>query len=142
MLVFTITLDADMAQSNDNNVIPIRSRMGRPTKYSDEIHEKALQYIDGGWREKGHNHPSLVGFARSIKVSKQTLYNWGEKHPEFLDTLDELQAEQEFTVLDNALTGDYVAPISKLVLSNHGYSDKVQQDNISSDGSFTFSWEE
>ena len=131
-----------MAQSNDDNVIPIRSRMGRPTKYSEEIHEKALQYIDGGWREKGHKHPSLVGFARSIKVSKQTLYNWGEKHPEFLDTLDELQAEQEFTVLDNALTGDYVAPISKLVLSNHGYSDKVQQDNISSDGSFTFSWEE
>ena len=83
MLVFTITLDAAMAQGNDDNVIPIRSRMGRPTKYSEEIHELALKYIDGGWREKGHNHPSLVGFARTIKVSKKTLYNWERNIPTF-----------------------------------------------------------
>lgn len=118
-------------------------KMARPTKLTDEIKKQAEDYADGGWESiDGHAIPSVVGLARVIGVAKSTVYLWAEKDPEFSDTLSAINSEQEFTALNRALTGDYVAPIAKLVLANHEYSDKVQQDNISSDGSFSFSWEE
>ena len=136
MLVFTYALDADTAQGIDMTV-------GRPTKLTDEIRKQAQEYADGGWQFiDGHNIPSVVGLARVLKVSKKTLYNWGNSDDDFLHTLESINSEQEFTALNRALVGDYVAPIAKLVLANHDYSDKVQQDNISSDGSFSFSWED
>jgi hypothetical protein len=116
--------------------------MARPTKLTDEIRKQAQEYADGGWQFiDGHNIPSVVGLARVLRVSKKTLYNWGNSDDEFLHTLDEISAEQEFTALNRALIGDYVAPIAKLVLANHDYSDKTQTDHVSSDGSIKISWE-
>ena len=40
-------------------------------------------------------------------------------------------------MLSGGLGGAYNAAITKLMLANHGYSEKVQQDNTSSDGSMT-----
>ena len=128
-----------MAQSN---VIDIRTRRGRPTKLTDEIKEKAYDYIEGAWETKAkQNHPSVVGFATWIKVSRKTIYNWAESDEDFLHILGEINSLQEFTVLDRSLVGDYVAPLAKLVLGKHDYHDKAQTDHISSDGSFTVSWE-
>ena len=135
MLVFTYALDADTAQG-------MNMKEGRPTKYDPAFVDKAYEYAEGGWEKCNHNHPSVIGFARSLRVARSTIYKWAQEHPEFSDTLEHIGSEQEFTVLDKALVGDYVAPIAKLVLANHDYSDKVQQDNISSDGSFSFSWED
>lgn len=109
---------------------------GRNTLYEEGFVKKGQDYADGGWKEcDGHSIPSVVGFARILKVSKKTLYNWADKYPEFLHTLDEIQAEQEFVALNKGATGEFAQPTTKLVLHNHGYSDKIQQDNTSSDGS-------
>lgn len=95
---------------------------GRPTKYNEEILERARAYMVAA-----PVVPSVAGLARELSVSKQTLFNWGEQHPEFMDTLEEIKAEQESRLIANGLSGEFNSTITKLMLANHGYSDKVDQ---------------
>lgn len=44
---------------------------------------------------------------------------------------------QEKISLTGGLSGEMNSTIVKLLLANHGYSDRVQQDSISSDGSMS-----
>jgi hypothetical protein len=115
---------------------------GRPTKYDPAFIDLAYAYAEGDWESvHNHNHPSVIGFARTLRVARSTIYKWAQEHPDFSDTLEHIGSEQEFTVLDKALVGEYVAPLAKLVLANHDYSDKTQTDHVSSDGSIKISWE-
>lgn len=107
---------------------------GRPTAYNDEIQAKADAYVDGGFIECGDVVPSRAGLALELGVARETLSNW-EKHPAFLGTLRKVSSLQERISLNGGLKGDLNSTIVKLLLANHGYSDKVQQDNVSSDGS-------
>ncbi len=107
---------------------------GRPTDYNEEVQAKADAYVDGGFIECGDIVPSRAGLAVELRCSRQTLTNW-EKIPQFLDTLGRLSFLQERISLNGGLRGDLNSTIVKLLLANHGYSDKVQQDVVSSDGS-------
>lgn len=53
--------------------------MARPTDYDPEYCERVV--------ELGREGESVVGIAADLGVSKQTVYNWQEKHPEFLDAM-------------------------------------------------------
>ena len=110
-------------------------KMGRPTKLTEEIIKQAENYIAGDWEKLKHVMPSAVGLAKVIGVSKKTLYNWADNNDDFLHILAELNTEQEFTLLNKGLTGEFNTAITKLVLTKHDYSDKVSQDVTSSDGS-------
>ena len=107
---------------------------GRPTDYNKDIQAKADAYAEGGFVDCGDVVPSRVALALELGVSRTTLANW-EKHPEFLATLDRIAYLQERISLNGGLRGELNSTIVKLLLANHGYSDKVQQDNISTDGS-------
>lgn len=107
---------------------------GRPTDYCEEIQAKADAYADGGFIDCGDVVPSRAGLALELGLSRSTLANW-EKHPAFLATLEKILHFQERIALSGGLRGDLNSTIVKLLLANHGYSDKVQQDNVSSDGS-------
>lgn len=50
---------------------------GRPTDYLPEYCEQLIAHMAQGY--------SFESFAGVLGVSKQTLYTWSEKHPEFLD---------------------------------------------------------
>jgi putative ribosome biogenesis GTPase RsgA len=110
-------------------------KMGRPTKLTEEIIKQAENYIAGDWEKLKHVMPSAVGLAKVIGVSKKTLYNWADNNDDFLHILAELNTEQEFTLLNKGLSGEFNTAITKLVLTKHDYSDKVAQDVTSSDGS-------
>jgi len=110
-------------------------KMGRPTKLTEEIIKQAENYIAGDWEKLKHVMPSAVGLAKVIGVSKKTLYNWADNNDDFLHILAELNTEQEFTLLNKGLSGEFNTAITKLVLTKHDYSDKVSQDVTSSDGS-------
>ena len=107
---------------------------GRPTDYCEEIQAKAGAYADGGFIDCGDVVPSRAGLALELGVARETLSNW-EKHPAFLGTLRKVSSLQERISLNGGLKGDLNSTVVKLLLANHGYSDKVQQDNVSSDGS-------
>ena len=77
--------------------------------------------------------PSIAGLAVFLKVNRSTVYEWKENHPEFSDMLDEMLAEQEKRLIEGGLAGIYNPMITKLVLTKHGYHDKLDQD-LSSQG--------
>jgi hypothetical protein len=110
--------------------------VGRPSLLTPELKERAKQYLYD-FSGQGDVIPSAAGLACWLGISKASVYNFGEQDPEFLDTLNAIQAKQETLTLNNGITGVFNSTIAKLVLANHGYSDKVQQDHTSSDGSMT-----
>lgn len=109
---------------------------GRPTKSTDELIQSAWDYVDGGWEAVGDKVPSVAGLACEIGVSRETCYAWAkENQNQFSDILNAIAKTQERELLNNGLIGKFNPPITKMMLSKHGYSDKVEQDLTSSDGS-------
>lgn len=116
---------------------------GRPTKYSDEMLRKTLEYIErcedeeynyektigeksNSFEKKIKVHlPSIEGLSFELRVNKTTLYEWEAEYEEFSNALSELRAKQAKVVLEKGLSGDYNPTIAKLILSNnHGYKER------------------
>ena len=98
---------------------------GRPTKYSEEMLSKANDYLHN-YAEKGDAVPIMAGLACELGVSKKTLYTWGELHEPFLHTLEAIQAAQERKLASGGLEGAFQPTIAKLMMANHGYSEKQE----------------
>lgn len=67
----------------------------RPTKYCKKAQEKADWYANGGYAECGDAVPSQAGLACELHVTRQTLVNWKDHHPKFLDTLEQISVIQD-----------------------------------------------
>lgn len=102
--------------------------VGRPTLYNEAMQAKAEEYMYE-WESLGDSIPSRVGLCCHLGISKQTSYDWEEIHPQFLDTCKAIEALQERTALNKGITGDFNSQITKLVLANHGYSDRQAVDH-------------
>ena len=103
--------------------------MARPTKYNDAILEKANAYLIE-WKEEGDMIPSVEALAGYLSISRKTLYNWGDEHDEFLHILEEVNRLQAKTLINNGLSGNFNANITKLVLGKHGYSEKKELSGV------------
>lgn len=106
---------------------------GAPSKYTEEAKIKIAEYI-ADCRDN-NKVPSVARLAVLLNISKSTLYNWGEKNPELLDTLELLKNIQEATLIEGSLDGKLNASIAKLMLANYGYRDR--QDITSDDKSIS-----
>lgn len=111
----------------------VAKAFGRPTKYGPKLQAQADEYILR-WSETDAV-PSRVGLCCWLGISKPTSFEWEKIYPDFSTTLQAVEALQEHTAMNKGITGEFNSTIVKLVLANHGYSDKVQQDVVSSDGS-------
>lgn len=102
---------------------------GRPTKYTPELLEKCHKYIEE-WRTLGDMIPSHNALSLYLDVSRETLYAWekDEDKKEFSDILSKIMVLQQSELINKGLEGKFSAPITKLVLGKHGYSDKVDTD--------------
>jgi len=109
---------------------------GRPTKYNEGMQAKADQYVAHP-EDFDDVVPTAAGLSLVLGVTKSTVYKWAEEHPQFSDTLRALNSVQEKRLVNGSLMNDYNATISKLMLANHGYREKSEVDNKSSDGSMT-----
>ena len=101
---------------------------GRPTSYSEEMQNRADEYVSGGHEECGDVVPSIAGLACELNVDRTTMYAWAEAHEDFSHTLSVLKHRQERMLLSGGLSGTHNAAIAKLMLANHGYSDKQSQE--------------
>lgn len=108
---------------------------GQPTKYTKAMQAKADAYLNGDFRKAGDVVPSIVGLARFLGVTSPTLWNWKGVHKEFFNTYRSINEEQHRLLVNGGLSSETNTAITKLMLSNHGYSDKV--DTTSSDGSMS-----
>lgn len=106
------------------------AKVGRPTKYSEEILEKTYDYL-ANHENYGDLVPSIVGLACHLRVASNTLYNWGraEGNEEFLSTLKEIEENQHRKLVTGGLGNVFNPTITKLMLSNHGYSEKIEEVN-------------
>jgi len=118
--------------------------VGRPTKYQGQATlDKAAEYINGGFKDRDEVIPSAAGLARYLGTSKRVLYDWADTHEEFLHTLTALNTEQERVVLSGGLSGQFAPTITRVVLNNHGYTDKQQVEHSASNGEaggFAITW--
>lgn len=112
---------------------------GRPTEYTDDMLAKAEAYANGAYVEKGDVVPTIVGMALYMGLTTETLYVWS-KHEDkkaFSDIFTRVWQTQHQGLVNGSLRGELNPAISKMMLTKHGYSDKVEQDNTSSDGSMS-----
>ena len=91
----------------------------------------------------------VASLCKVLGRAKSTIYDWASQ-PEkqsFSDALKEVEERQHSALVNGGLTGKFTAPISKLMLANHGYCDKqeVKSNNVSTiehSGSVTVTKEE
>jgi hypothetical protein len=111
---------------------------GRPSLYTPELLEKARAYLDG-YEKLGDKVPSVAGLACMIGVVRETCHVWANdpEKGEFSNILKELAQKQERALLNKGLSGEFNPPITKMMLSKHGYSDRIEADHTSSDRSMS-----
>ena len=101
--------------------------VGRPTKYNDELQAEADRYVYE-WAEYDAI-PSRVGLCCFLGIDKTTSYDWEQLYPQFSHTCKAVEALQEREAVNKGITGVFNSQITKLVLANHGYSDKQAVDH-------------
>ena len=115
--------------------------MAQEIKYRSEMIDKAYEYINNyDSDEHGDTIPQFASLALVLGIHRDTLYDWAknpEKYPGMSDVMKDLKAKQERVLLNQGLKGGFKGDITKLILSKHGYSDKIQQEITSPDGSMS-----
>ena len=109
---------------------------GRPTKLTDELLAKAEDYV-ANYESYGDAVPTAVGLALEIGVHRSTCYQWAKEDERFSDIFMRVESTQERKLVNGGLEGKWNPAITKMMLTKHGYSDKLEQDLTSSDGSMS-----
>ena len=108
--------------------------VGRPSKYTPELLEKAQGYIAYAYAEE--KLPTIEGFAIYIQVKRSTIYEWAKdpSKEEFSDIVEHILAHQAETLINKGLKGEYNSAITKLMMTKHNYNEKQEVDLSSTDG--------
>ena len=108
---------------------------GRPSKYTPELIEKTKEYL-ANWQSTGDVIPSIAGLAGVLEVRRETIHEWcrEDEKEDFSNIVAQILRKQEQTLANKGLTGDFNSSITKLLLTKHGYSDKIEQEHTGRDG--------
>lgn len=109
--------------------LPKKRPNGRPSELTDEVIVKSRHYLSGGYKEVEDLIPSIAGLACYLWKTRSTIYDWAKINDEFSRIVEGILSLQEKNLLNGGLSGTFNATITKLVLSKHGYSEKVESDN-------------
>lgn len=128
--------------------------MARPTKLTPELIEKAKGYLatchatpieteKGGISYVDVVLPKVVDLAILLEVNKDTIYEWckGEDmlSKQFSDIVKDVNSAQEKMLIDKGLGGLFQPKTLGMILSKHGYADRVEQDITSQGEKITMS---
>jgi len=109
---------------------------GRPSKYNPAIQKKADEYLKN--LPDGQIIHSIEGLADHLDLARSTVYKWRDEIEAFSDTLEAVMRKQAVALINNGLAGEYNAPMTKMMMNvNHGYRERNEVDNLSSDGSMS-----
>jgi len=115
--------------------------VGRPTEYKPEYCDKVLPFMEQGY--------SITAFAGHLGVSRQTVYNWMDAHPEFFDAIKEGEAASalwwESALRNTTTTGEGNATAAIFGLKNripHEWRDKQVNEHVGKDdGELVIKWQ-
>lgn len=113
-----------------------KSEIGRPSELAETL-EKAKEYLYGGYEAVGEAIPSIAGLACYAGKARNTIREYAKQDSDFSTTYEAILSLQESRALNKGLTGEFNATITKLILANHGYSDKQELAHSSPDGTMT-----
>lgn len=99
---------------------------GRPTKLDNDIQVLAEMYSAGIWEDSGDVVPSVEGLAIYLKVSRSTVKLWASQDDRFSATVEEIKSIQARKLINMGLSGEFNPSITKLLLNNHGYTEKTE----------------
>ncbi len=100
-----------------------KKKIGRPTKYNDEILNKAKSYVSHC--QDKEKIPYIEELALILDINDDTIVEWTKKHKEFSATIDQLKTLQKLRIKDGALTKQLHPSTSMFLLrANHGVSDR------------------
>lgn len=105
---------------------------GRPSKLDEALYQAADDYLYGGWEEEGDQVPSIEGLAISLGVSRSSVKLWASQDDRFSATVEGIKACQARRLINRGLSGDFNQSITKLLLNNHGYTEKTETQNTHS----------
>lgn len=119
-----------------------KSPSERSHKYDINIHEallkkrgpeklaavlvKAKEYAAGAWQQTEVT-PTIVGLSIYCLTDKDNIYKFAETNQELNDILKWVKQLQEYTLVNKGLNNETNSVITKLMLVNHGYRDKIEQ---------------
>jgi hypothetical protein len=109
-----------------------KSAAGRPTKLDDNARGCAYKYAGGDWQMDGDVVPSVEGLAIYLGVSRSTVKLWASQDDEFSATVEGIKSIQARKLINLGLSGEFNSAITKLLLNNHGYTEKVETQNTHS----------
>lgn len=119
------------------------SKVGRPSAYGKAILVKARKYLNidrSGYKIKlvivcgvPEAFPTIEGLSVYLGVSRQTIYEWGSDpvKKEFSYILEQIMAKQGRTLIFGGITEAFSSPITKMMLTKHGYRDSSEIDHTS-----------
>lgn len=109
---------------------------GRPSKYNAALQKKADEYLQT--LPPGQIIHSIEGLADHLDLARSTVYKWRDEIEAFSDTLEAVMRKQAVSLINNGLAGEFNAPMTKMMMNvNHGYRERNEVDNLSSDGSMS-----
>jgi hypothetical protein len=103
---------------------------GAPTKYTPQIIEELNEYLKEAIPQN-MKIPTVEGIALRLGITKKTLYNWSEVHPEFLHALDKLKMMQKEALIETGIFGGKEinqAIIALLLKVNHDMIETTRQE--------------
>ena len=134
--------------------------MGRPTKYKASYCNDIIKFFDQPasrevevtyilkngtekctYKEVPNKLPTVNAYCNKLKVTRQTMLNWTEKYPNFLDAYTRAKQYAEDILTQNGLMGYYNPGFATLVGKN-AYDWKDKQDHDGKvDMNIKFEWE-
>ena len=104
--------------------------MFREISVDDELIEKALAYVKGGYASTEFEEvvPTVSGLAIHLGRNKRVMYYWRGKHPEFAEVLEMLHDYQHVVALTKACKKEISERIGEKILGNHGYSNTTKTE--------------
>ena len=104
-----------------------KNPIGRPSELEPTL-AKAKEYLLGGYKDAGEVIPNIAGLACYVGKARSTIYEYAEQSKDFSDILDGIMKLQESKLLNEGLKGNFNPTITKLILTKHGYSDRIEQE--------------
>jgi len=105
-------------------------KTGRPTLYKPEIIDELNNYLKEAIPEN-MKIPTVEGIALKLGITKETLYQWAKKYPEFSDSLKELKMKQKEALIEVGIFGGKeinAAIVSLLLRVNHKMVETTKAD--------------
>lgn len=118
-----------MSSAPEIDIEETRKRMaGRPTKYTDDIGLKIIEEMKKGF--------SLAAAAAAFDISRQTIYDWKDRHPEFDELVKVAMVHRQRFLEERLMSTQSGAVVTSTMfaLKNAGAADWREKQDIELSG--------